>query len=116
MHYCSGPLRQKVAAPGVTVPDGNTDFEEPFTNIPHLHIEPLPEAKSFGSLGSGSTTLDGMYTDTEELYTTIPHLHVEPLPEAKSFGSLGSGSNGPQHWMVCTLTLRNYSLLYLTCM
>jgi hypothetical protein len=28
----------------VPVPNGNTDSEEPFTNIPHLHVEPLPEA------------------------------------------------------------------------
>jgi hypothetical protein len=43
-----------------------------------MQVEPLPEAKSFGSLGSGSgsTTLDGN-TDSN-----IPHLHVEPLPEA----------------------------------
>ncbi len=77
------PLSQKVAVPGVPVPDGNTDSEELFTTLSHLHVEPHPEAKSFGSLGSGSgsTTLDGN-TDSEEPFTNIPHLHVEPLPEA----------------------------------
>jgi hypothetical protein len=36
LHTVPVSLRQKVAVPGVPVPDSNSDSEEPFTTIPHL--------------------------------------------------------------------------------
>ncbi len=89
MHEGSGSAKAKScgssgSVSGSTTLDGNTDSEELFTTITHLHVEPLPEAK-FRFLGlrfQRSTTLDGTYIDSEEPFTTISHLHVEPLPEA----------------------------------